>query len=86
MTLALELVQTQCLSSAQVRAVVRLFKYEESRLRIATVAYTNTVDKTSYKLVRESLRFKVSRDKLDAYIYRQRHPPARRQAPVRRGY
>ena len=86
MTLALELVQTQCLSSAQVRAVVRLFKYEESRLRIATVAYNNTVDKANYQLVRESLRFKVSREKLDRYIYRQRHTPNRGQAPVRRGY
>lgn len=55
-------------SSAQVKQLVELFSFENSRLDIAKYAYDYTVDKGNYFMVNDAFSFSTSKESLMDYI------------------
>ena len=55
-------------TSNQVRSLLLLFTFENNRLDIAKYAYTKTVDKANYDVVKDAFSFNSNKEKLDAYI------------------
>jgi|GEM_PF-5837966 len=73
MTIAREIVMTNCLTSVQVRDLLTLFSFESSRLELAKHAYHHTVDKNNYYLVNDAFRFESSVRELGMFIQSCRH-------------
>jgi hypothetical protein len=67
-TIAKQILNDNCLSAAQVRELMNLFTYEESKLDIAKYAYRRTVDPNNYYKVNDAFTFETSIDDLNAYI------------------
>ncbi|MBX7201942.1 MAG: DUF4476 domain-containing protein [Bacteroidia bacterium] len=59
---------TNCLTSAQVGEIMRLFTFEESRLDFAKFAYGHTFDLGNYFMVNDAFTFSSSVDELNDYI------------------
>ena len=68
LTLAKQVINSNCLLSAQVREVMQLFTYEESKLDFAKYAYGRTYDIGNYYKVNDAFTFESSIDELNAYI------------------
>jgi len=58
-------------SAGQVQQLNKLFSLEETRLEFAQYAYSKTLDKKNYSIVRETLDKNANRYKLDRYIKEQ---------------
>ncbi len=67
-TIAKQILNDNCLTSGQVRDLMNLFTYEESKLDIAKYAYRHTVDPNNYYKVNDAFTFESSIDDLNAYI------------------
>ncbi|MCS7084903.1 MAG: DUF4476 domain-containing protein [Bacteroidia bacterium] len=65
---AKEMTEPNCLSAAQVAAVVNEFGFESHRLDFAKFAYTRTHDPQNYFLVFNALRFSSGVRELQRYI------------------
>lgn len=59
-------------SAGQVQQINKLFSLEETRLEFAQYAYSKTLDKENYSIVRETLDKNANRYKLDRYIKEQK--------------
>jgi hypothetical protein len=68
LTIAQQIVGSNCLTSAQVRDLMRIFGYEETRLDFAKFAYGHTFDIGNYYQVNDAFQFESSIDELNAYI------------------
>lgn len=68
LTMARQIIETNCLTAAQVRDVMLLFSFESSKLDIAKFAYTRTVDPNMYFMVNEVFAYSASVQDLDNYI------------------
>ncbi len=72
MTMAKQVLNNNCLTSAQVREVMTLFSFEQSKLDFAKYAYNHTYDIGNYFKVNDAFGFESSIDELNNYINTQR--------------
>ncbi|HEX5001515.1 MAG TPA: DUF4476 domain-containing protein [Bacteroidia bacterium] len=68
MTIAKQIINANCLLSSQVKEVMLLFTYEDSRLDFAKYAYGKTYDIGNYYKVNDAFTFESSIDDLNDYI------------------
>jgi hypothetical protein len=59
---------TNCLLSSQVKEIILLFSFEETRLDFAKYAYGYTFDIGNYYQVNDAFKFESSIDELNTYI------------------
>ncbi len=69
MTLAKQIVRGHCVSSVQVRDMVKLFDFETDRLEFAKFAFDYTADQNNYYKINDAFDFESSIDELDEYIH-----------------
>ncbi len=72
MTIAKQVVSNACLFAGQVRELMQLFTFENSRLDLAKVAYDHTYDIGNYYKVNDAFTFESSIDELNEYIESRR--------------
>lgn len=68
MTMAKQIIGSNCLTSAQVKEIMLMFSFEETRLDFAKFAYGRTFDIGNYFIVNDGFTFETSIDELNAYI------------------
>jgi hypothetical protein len=68
LTIAKQVLNNNCLTSSQVREVMKLFSFEETRLDFAKYAYGHTYDINNYYKVNDAFTFESSIDDLNTYI------------------
>ena len=68
LTLAKQVINSNCLLSSQVREIMQLFTYEESKLDFAKYAYGRTYDIGNYYKVNDAFTFESSIEELNGYI------------------
>jgi len=62
------IVNTNYLTSEQVREMLHLFRYENNKLSLAELAYDKTVDKRNYFIVNDEFSYSSSKDELARFI------------------
>jgi hypothetical protein len=67
-TVAKQYISVNYFNSSQVKQLVELFSFENSRLEIAKYAYDYTVDKGNYFMVNDAFSFSTSKDSLMDFI------------------
>lgn len=65
---ATQIIQTNFMTSSQVKQILQLFSQENTKLDLAKLAYKKTVDPKNYFLVNDAFRFNNSKDELARYI------------------
>ena len=68
LTIAKQIIATNCLLSSQVRELMQLFSFEDSKLELAKYAYGYTYDIGNYFKVNDAFTFESSIDELNTYI------------------
>lgn len=68
LTIARQIIQTNCLLSSQVKEILLLFSFEDTRLDFAKYAYAYTLDLGNYYKINDAFTFKSSIDELNNYI------------------
>jgi hypothetical protein len=68
LTLAKQIMNTNCLLSSQVKEIMLLFTFEDTRLQLAKYAYGYTYDIGNYYQLNDAFTFESSIDELNAYI------------------
>lgn len=68
LTTAKQVVKANCLSSAQVKDILELFSFEQTKLDFAKLAYLNTWDKRNYYIVNDAFTFESTIEELSEYI------------------
>lgn len=68
LTIAKQIIQTNCLLSTQVREIMLMFSFEDTRLNFAKYAYAFTLDLGNYYKVNDAFTFESSIDELNRYI------------------
>lgn len=68
MTLAKQVAKDRCFSAAQVKAMMGLFSFEESKLDFAKFAYDRTHDIGNYYKVNDAFSFESSIEELNEHI------------------
>lgn len=68
LTIAKQGVDNNCLMTAQVKEIMMLFSFEQSKLDFAKHAYGYTYDVSNYFMVNEAFTFESSVDDLNNYI------------------
>lgn len=67
LTIAKQIINTNCLLSSQVKEIMLLFTYESTRLDLAKFAYGYTLDIGNYYKVNDAFTFESSIDELNQY-------------------
>ncbi len=67
-TVAKQIIQSNCLLSSQVKEIMLLFSFEDTRLDFAKFAYAYTLDLRNYYKLNDAFTFESSIDDLDRYI------------------
>jgi hypothetical protein len=67
-TLAKQIISTNCLLSSQVKEIMLLFSFEDTRLDFAKYAFSYTLDLGNYFKVNDAFKFESSIDELNTYI------------------
>jgi hypothetical protein len=65
---ATQIINTNYLTSEQVKEMVQLFSSENNKLSLAELAYDRTVDKRNYFVVNDVFSYNSSKDELARYI------------------
>jgi len=68
LTIAKQLIGSNCLLSTQVKEIMLLFSFEDTRLDFAKFAYGFTLDMGNYFKVNDAFTFESSIDELNKYI------------------
>lgn len=68
LTLAKQVINTNCLLSSQVKEILLLFSFEDTRLDLAKYAYGYTYDVSNYYTINDAFTFESSIDDLNKYI------------------
>ncbi len=68
LTIAKQVLNNNCLTSGQVREVMKMFSFEDTRLNFAKYAYGHTYDTGNYYKVNDAFTFESSIDELNNYI------------------
>jgi hypothetical protein len=63
-----------CLSTTQIKAVMAIFSFEESKLSFAKFAYSNCVDAKNYYLINSALTYSASKTELNQFVKGQPAP------------
>ena len=71
LTMAKQVINSNCLFSQQVKEIMMLFSFEDTKLDLAKYAYGFTFDLGNYYKVNDALDFESSIDELNAYIKSQ---------------
>lgn len=66
--IAKQVIDANCLSTDQVKQIMLMFNFEETRLDLAKYAYVHTFDPNNYYKLNDAFTFETSIDDLDAYI------------------
>ncbi|MBN1339561.1 MAG: DUF4476 domain-containing protein [Bacteroidales bacterium] len=67
-SIARQMLNGNCLSSSQVKEIMEIFSFEQTRLDFAKTAYLKTVDKNNYYKVNSAFSFESSVEELNEYI------------------
>ncbi|MBN8701494.1 MAG: DUF4476 domain-containing protein [Bacteroidetes bacterium] len=67
-TMAKQIIQSNCLVASQVKEIMLLFNFEQTRLDFAKFAYAYTYDTGNYYKLNDAFTFEASISELDAYI------------------
>lgn len=65
---AKQILSTNCMSSAQVKEIMGMFAYEETKLEWAKFAYGKTTDPNNYYQLNDGFTYPSSVDELNSYI------------------
>lgn len=68
LTVAKQILNSNCLSSAQVKEIMQLFTYEETKLDWAKFAYGKTTDPGNYFQLNDAFGYETSIEELNKYI------------------
>ena len=68
LAIAKQIVNSNCLTSGQVRDLVKLFDFEDTKLKFAKYCYGYTYDLGNYYKVNDAFEFESSIDELNKYI------------------
>ncbi|MGB6046237.1 MAG: DUF4476 domain-containing protein [Flavobacteriales bacterium] len=68
LTLAKQIAGSNCLSTSQVKSIMELFGFEDSKLDFAKFAYDHVMDTNNYYKVNDAFGFSSSIDELNSYI------------------
>lgn len=68
LTTAKQVMKNKCLKTSQVKEMMSLFSFEETKLSFAKEAYTYTMDKDNYYLLNDAFGFEASIEELNNYI------------------
>lgn len=68
LTIAKQIAMSNCLFSSQVKEIIELFNFENSRLDFAKTAYSKVFDANNYYIINESFKFQSSIAELNKYI------------------
>lgn len=68
LTIAKQVVANKCLTCGQVKEIMKLFSFEDSRLDFAKFAYKHTYDIENYYMLNDAFTFESSIDELNEYI------------------
>jgi len=68
LSIAKDIASKKCLQAKHVHDIMKLFKFEESRLQFAMFAYTRTYDQDNYYKVYNAFEFEMTIEELKAYI------------------
>lgn len=69
LTIAKQVVSSNCLFASQVRDIMMLMTFEESRLDFAKFAYRFTYDLGNYYMLNDAFTFEMSIDELNEFIH-----------------
>jgi hypothetical protein len=72
LTMAKQVINSNCLTAQQVKETMMLFDFESTRLDFAKYAYSRTYDVGNYYKVNDAFEFELSIDELNDYIGNQR--------------
>lgn len=70
-TMAKQIIKANCLKSEQVKQIMKMMGYEDSRLEIAKFAYPYCYDKNNYYKVNDAFQFELTIDELNEFIEAQ---------------
>jgi hypothetical protein len=68
LTVAKQILSSNCMSSAQVKEIMMLFSFEQTKLDWAKFAYGKTTDPNNYFKLNDGFTFETSIDELNEYI------------------
>jgi hypothetical protein len=68
LTTAKQIAGSNCLSTSQVKSIMGLFGFEDSKLDFAKFAYDHVMDRNNYYKVNDAFGFSSSVDELNSYI------------------
>jgi hypothetical protein len=68
LTIAKQIINSNCLLTTQIKQILLLFSFESTRLDFAKYAYTRTYDQNNYFKINDAFTFESSIDELNQYI------------------
>lgn len=68
LTVSRQIIDANCLSTDQVKEIMALFSFEETKLTFAKYAYLKTTDYNNYYKLNDAFTYSSSIDELNAYI------------------
>lgn len=71
LTMAKQILGSNCMTSGQVKEVAQLFDFEDTKLEFAKYAYGYTYDPNNFYKVNDAFEFESSIDELNEYIQRR---------------
>jgi hypothetical protein len=72
LTIAKQVLNSNCLNASQVREIMDQFTFEQNKLDWAKFAYGKTVDRNNYFKINDGFTFEASIDDLNEYISKQK--------------
>lgn len=67
-TMAKQVIKANCLSTTQVKEIMMLFSFEDTKLDLAKFAYDRTTDPNNYYKLNDAFTFESSIEELDKYV------------------
>jgi len=67
-TLAKQVIKNSCMTSDQVRDLLKLFSFENDRIEVAKYAYAFVYDSDKYYKVNDAFQYSSSVDELNKFI------------------
>lgn len=71
LTIAKQVISANCLLTSQIKEIMQLFSFEDTRLELAKFAYGHTYDIGNYYQLNDAFEFETSIDELNEYISNQ---------------
>jgi hypothetical protein len=68
LTMAKQVIKANCLSTAQVKEIMMLFSFEDTKLDLAKYSYDRTTDPNNYYKLNDAFTFETSIEELDKYV------------------